>query len=295
MHRFLAAILLLLTMTSQLYAQMTSDYLILQDIGPYKLDRPEKLLPGRPPTGGPEIYANSPGVVGPADHFSIDHADTTYSVMYIGGNGIPSPTVMVTDHTDPVDSRKWLLHEVDKEFRTYYGIPDPSYIIKTIDGNTIYTFGTAGWDYRWISGNEVIMIEYHDTQMVKPEPLEVVRAYLVKHPSTLPAITMKELYSNSNKTTWIKDEMDRRLWLCDKWFYQLQLGKVQQNQVYQESVKSMNIFLDYREKYYRVKAEDGKNILSKYLMENNGTGVKAKLKEYKDWWTAHKGDSISIQ
>lgn len=32
-----------------------ADYLILQDIGPYRVDRPEKSLPGEPPSGGPNL------------------------------------------------------------------------------------------------------------------------------------------------------------------------------------------------------------------------------------------------
>ena len=39
--------------TTLVFAQNTSDYLILQDIGLYKLDKPEKYLPGEPPSGGP--------------------------------------------------------------------------------------------------------------------------------------------------------------------------------------------------------------------------------------------------
>ena len=88
--------------------------------------------------------------------------------------------------------------------------------------------------------------------------------------------------------------MDRRLWLCDKWFMQLQLRKVEEKQVYQESVKSMNIFLDYREKYFGIKAADEKNLLAGYLNTNNGTGIKAKLKEYKDWWVVNKDKSINL-
>ncbi len=291
MYWLLTAILFVLPLTPQtIFAQTTSDYLILQDIGPYKLDRPEKMLPGRPPIGGPETY-DSPGIVGPTDHFSLDHTDKTYKVMYIGGNGIPSPTVFVTKHSGS-DSDKWLLHELDIEFHNYYGVP--KYYLKNVGGNTIYVYGAGGRDYRWVSGNKVIMIEYHDSQLTKPEPIEIIQAYLAKHPSTLPAITMKEINSTANKTTWIKDEMDRRLWLCDKWFYQLQLGKVQQTQVYQESVKSMNIFLDYREKYYGIKAADEKNLLGSYLSANNGTDIKAKLTEYKNWWSVHKGDAINI-
>jgi hypothetical protein len=264
-------------------SQETANYLILNDIGEYKF-RPKRMT---------ETYGNS-GVLIPADHFDMDHNDTIYGARYVHPVTILGVEVQVTCHTDPNDSLRWLLHEVDKEFRTYYGIPDPSYIIKTIDGNTIYTFGSAGWDYRWISGNKIIMIEYHDTQMEKPEPLEVVRAYLAKHPSTLPTITMKELYSNSNKISWIKDEMDRRLWLCDKWFMQLQLKKAEEKQVYQQSAKSMNIFLDYREKYYGIKAVDEKNLLAGYLSANNGTGIKAKLTEYRNWWSVNKEKAISL-
>ena len=130
--------------------------------------------------------------------------------------------------------------------------------------------------------------------MTKPEPLELVQAYLAKHPSTLATMTSADLRTTANKAAWIKDEMDRRLWLCDKWFMQLQLRKIEEKQVYQESVKSMNTFLDYREKYYGIKATDEKNLLAGYLAQNNGTGIKAKLTEYKNWWTVNKDKAINL-
>ena len=88
--------------------------------------------------------------------------------------------------------------------------------------------------------------------------------------------------------------MERRLWLGDKWFYQLQLGKVQQGETFQQAAKSMNIFLDYREKYFGMKAIDEKNLLTGYLSQNNGTGIKAKLDEYKKWWAVNKGNAINL-
>ena len=88
--------------------------------------------------------------------------------------------------------------------------------------------------------------------------------------------------------------MDRRLWLCDKWFYQLQLGKVQLAPVLQEAVKHMGVFLHHREKYYGIKAADEKNLLDNYLMQNNGTGIKAKLTEYKNWWAVNKDKAITL-
>ena len=272
------------------YAAAT-DYLILQDIGSYKLFTG---ITGRVFSGPPSKFSqtNTGGVLDASGHFL--EGDVSYEASYTEPSSKwPFIDVEVTKHSGG-DADKWLLHEVNREFRTYYGIPDPSYIIKTINGNTIYTFGSAGWDYRWVSGDKVIMIEYHDAQMAKAEPLEVVQAYLAKHPSTLPAITMQDLYSAANKTTWIKDEMDRRLWLCDKWFYQLQLGKVQQSDALQAAVKSMNVFLDYRTKYFGIKAADEKNLLVSYLSTNNGAGIKNKLVEYKAWWAANKGKQINL-
>lgn len=269
-------------------AGSVSDYLIMQDIGPYKLEAPQKVVGGY--IGGPRVFDGA-GAIAPTGHFYLDHTDKTYEAYYEGGSTLSSATVQITKHTNS-DSDKWLLHELDIEFHNYYGTPE--YYLKNIDGNTIYVYGAGGRDYRWLSGNKVIMIEYHDSQLTKPEPIEVIQAYLAKHPSTLPAITMKDLMVKANRAAWIKDEMDRRLWLCDKWFYQLQLKKVEEKKTYQESVKSMNIFLDYREKYYTIKAADEKNLLASYLSSNNGTGIKAKLTEYKNWWAVNKDKAINL-
>ncbi len=255
-----------------------SDCLILQGIGNYH-------------SSGKGRCGNGAGLLGAAAHFSEDHIDTTCRTGYYFTAQDLAVSVQVTKHAGS-DSDKWLLHELDIEFRNYYG--KPGYYLKTIDGNIVYVYGAGGRDYRWLSGNKVVMIEYHDAQLTKPEPVEVIQAYLVKHPSTIPAITMNDLNSAAKKTAWIKDEMDRRLWLCDKWFLQITLKKAEEKQVYQESVKSMNIFLDYREKYFGVKAMDDKNLLAGYLNTNNGTGIKTKLTEYKNWWTVNKAGSISL-
>ena len=56
----------------------------------------------------------------------------------------------------------------------------------------------------------------------------------------------------------------------------------------------MQVFLNYREKYYGIKALDDKKLLSDYLMQNNGTGIRNKLKEYKDWWNINKTGAINL-
>ena len=291
-HILFCAITSSMLSTALFAADDVSTYLILSDISQYKrlvqtrdaYSHKLKTIPG---------YTNHPGAgfVAGADHFIADHADMTYETTY--QNDVSGIDVEVTKHPGS-DSDKWLAHELDMAFRDYYGIPSKAYIPRLIDGQTIMVDAVGGRNYRWISGNKVIMIEYHGSLRTMPEPLEVVQAYLAKHPSTLPPMTIQELRSAAKKTTWIKDEMDRRLWLCDKWFMQLQLKKVEEKQVYQESVKSMNIFLDYREKYYTIKAADEKNLLASYLNTNNGTGIKAKLAEYKNWWTVNKDKAISL-
>jgi hypothetical protein len=270
-----------------------SDCLITSDIGKLSFESQDARM------------GDGSGVVGMAGHFNKDHTDTVCTGEYSNINEIRGLSeeeayekiftviVQVTKHAGS-DSDKWLLHEVDREFRNYYGLPGNSFGPRQINGQTIIENLVAGGSYRWVSGNKVIVIEYHDSQMTRPEPIEVIQAYLAKHPSTMPSFTLGDLRSNAYKTTWIKDEMDRRLWLCDKWLYQLQLQKVQQADAFQAAVKSMNIFLDYREKYFGVKAADEKNMLAGYLNTNNGTKIKAKLDEYKSWWTANKDSAISL-
>jgi hypothetical protein len=260
--------------------QDASNYLIISDIGSF-------VVSGDPSVG------KGPGILASANHFYRDHTDMVYEIDYFNLQTRVGPEVQITQHAGS-DSDKWLLHELNRDFRNYYGIPGRSYGPRVINGQTILEDLVGGGHYRWISGSKVISIEYRDAQMTKPEPIEVIQAYLAKHPSTLTGMTLTQLRSTEYKTTWIKDEMDRRLWLCDKWFMQLQLKKIEEKQVYQESVKSMNIFLDYREKYYGMKAADEKNLLAGYLTQNNGTGIKAKLKEYKDWWVVNKDKQISI-
>jgi hypothetical protein len=260
------------------YSQNALDTLVCQDIGSFK-----KLEC---------VCRAGSGILVPAGHFGKDHKDMDCDVTYYSAPHKMTITADVTRHADPPEAIKWLFHEMDKDFRSYYGTPEPGYSIRNLDGNTIYTFASAGWNYRWISGNNVIMLEYHDTGMKKPEPIEVVRAYLAKYPSPLSTMSTQELRNASNETKWIKDEMDRRLWLCNKWLLNPSVRKDGQIQVREEALDSMNIFLNYRERYFGINAADEKNLLAGYYISNNSAGLKAKLMEYRDWWTANKDKKI---
>ena len=62
---------------------------------------------------------------------------------------------------------------------------------------------------------------------------------------------------------WIKEEMERRLWLCEMWFQHLDEGKSELYETLQEVVDySLKEFLNYREKYYKKNAEKEKRALS---------------------------------
>ena len=265
------------------FAQGLENYIMQNDIGDYKF-RPK-------PTK--EIYGNS-GVVISADHFDEDHDDISYVTRYIKPDPILGVDVQVTQHTGG-DSDRWLLHELDAEFRNYYGIPGLSFTIKSIDGNSVYVFSAGGRDYRWISGNKVIRIDYTALQMsTKPEPLEIVKAYLAKHPSSMQPIALLELRGNANVTKWIKDEIDRRLWLCDKWNAQFQSGGVTQADLIYNLARSMGVFLNYRQKYYSVAAEADLKLLSGYQENKDIASIQTKLSEYKGWWSSNKARSISL-
>ena len=268
---------LMVAISISAYAQTVADYLIDADIGQYS-----RSYPGGCPKGS--------GVIAGAGHFRIDHTDYACDIRYFNEAIDLGVEVQVTQHAGG-DSDRWMQHEVEMTYqkaRTFgasYAAPNP---IKDVSVNRIYFM----WGhYKWVSNNVVVSIEFTDLTGSKPEPLEVVQAYLQKFPSTIPTTLVLD---NAHKIQWIKDEMERRLWLCDKWFMQLQLGKVDEKQVYQESVKSMNIFLDYREKYYGMAAAPEKNFLAGYLNTNNGTGIRTKLTEYKTWWQANKSAAISL-
>ncbi len=253
------------------------DLLVLQDIDGYK-------FMGK---GG----GKGSGMISATGHFNEDHQDESYGALYFSGGNEIGVKVEVTQHAGG-DSDKWLLHEVDISFRNYYGIPSLTYDFETIAGNTILISSVAGYSYRWLSGNKVVVIAYTDLEMKKPQPTEIVRAYLAKHPSTLPPMTLTDLRSAEYKTTWIKDEMERRLWLCDKWL--TQIGKADLYKILSTVTDDMGVFLDYRQKYYGISGKDDKMVLIGYLTAKGETSIKNKLAGYRAWWNANKTKAINL-
>jgi hypothetical protein len=280
-NRIIAVLMLVIALPKSGFTGTVADYLILQDIGQYK-------FMGK---GG----GQGSGIVSATGHFRTDHTDVSYSGMYFNEVSEIGVNVEVSKHAGS-DSDKWLLHEAERGFRdtdNMEACTDEDSMVRVLNSNKIFFYGGGVVGYRWISNNVVVNIQYTNLGGPKPEPLEVVKAYLSKFPSSI-SMADAEFKAKAHNEKWIRDEMDRRLWLCDKWFYQLQMKMVEDEQVYQESVKSMNVFLDYREKYYGIKVADEKNLIAGYLNNNNGTGIKAKLDEYKKWWVVNKEKGISL-
>ena len=155
---------------------------------------------------------------------------------------------------------------------------------------TIYFMADWGGHYRWLNNNVVVDISYTDLYKQKPEPLEVVKAYLAKFPSTIPSMTI----DNTHNILWIKDEIDRRLWLCDKWNLQFQAGKATQKDLIYNLVRSMKVFLNFRQKYFSVAAQADLDLLSGYQRNNDIASLQTKLSEYKGWWEKNKGKGITL-
>lgn len=278
---------------SVVYGQDAAEYIILQDIGQYQfITETSDFITGEPKTIPGYIKFKGPGLIAAAGHFYEDHQDITFETNYVK-LGVMSVSVQVTRHAG-VDSDQWLLHEVERDFRDYWGLPGDSYVMREINGHIIMAAGTGGWVYRWISNNTIVHIEYTDLQMEKPEPIDIVDAYLTKYPSTLVARTSAELRTDESRTQWIKDEMSRRLWLCEKWFTWQAGGNVEMVEALGEVVDHLEEFLDYRQRYFGMNADQEKMDLIAAKRVNGDVAIKAKLTQYKQWWEGHKGDSITL-
>ena len=274
------ACIMIVSMGQLAYGQDISEYLIVNDIGGFRASK-------NPSEG------QGPGILIATGHFYQDHQDITYETGYFNLTTRVGPDVQVTRHAG-VDSDQWLLHEVEMDFRENYGTPGDCYVMRQIDGNTIMADGIGGWFYRWVSNNTVINIQYNDSQMTKPEPLEVVRAYLAKYPSTLSLMTSADLREDANRAKWIKDEMGRLLWLCDRWFIWQSGGNISIGDALEKVVKYLSYFLDYRQKCYSISSDEAKTELEAALRSGDNTLISARLNDYKQWWEGHKGDTITL-
>ena len=185
---------------------------------------------------------------------------------------------------------QWLLHEVEDGFRDSNLLEDHVHnetIIRNISGNSIIYFEYGGRVYSWLSVNNVV-IKIDGGAVTNPEPIEIVQAYLAKYPSTI-MLTNAELKSHAHSVLWLRDEMERRVWLAEKW---VPLAKTDASKI-DNVVKSLKIFLKYREKYLGKSAKTDLADDYKFKQAGDVASLEKKVISLRKWWNDHKTDSLS--
>lgn len=140
--------------------------------------------------------------------FGLDHDDVTYRISYFNLQAEFGIRAQATQHAGS-ESDQWLLHEVERGFRdpdVLDAAPAEHTSIREINGNKIFFHGAGIIRYRWLSNNVFVNIQYSVISGDKPEPLEIIQAYLAKHPSTI-TLNNAEFQSTTHSEQWIKDEM----------------------------------------------------------------------------------------
>lgn len=259
-----------------------SDYLILQDIGRYKFITQTPEFHGKTTTIPGYVVGNVPWFLQDAHHFNLETEDITYEIDY--SNIVE---VQVTQHAGG-DSDKWLLHNLGNRLSYKSGC-----YIRNIDGNNIFYSGENYLNgstkiYRWLHNNVTINITLYPA-FKNPEPIEVVKAYLHKFPSTIPSTLVLDRAYEEN---WNKDEMERNLWLCDKWFSKL--GEVELDKVVYEVVFSMNSFLILREISFGISGVKEEKIIWEYRKNQDISALKNKVIEYRNWFNANREKNIRL-
>lgn len=259
-----------------------SDYLILQSIGEYH-------------NSGKGKCGEGSGIIAATGHYGEDHSDLTCRTGYYNKGQDLAISIVVTQHAGS-ESDRWLLHEVEDGIRDSENLEEKIHDgggIREIDGNKIFYYSHPTWGggyYRWISNTKKVVYINYSGNKGKPEPLEVVRAYLQRFPSS---ITYTDAYikSRAHNEEWLRDEMERRIWLSEKW---MGLIKAQSKPEELDRVrKHLEVFLKYREKYLGVKVTQ-KEVEGLERVEESGdvVGMEGKVKGYREWWESNRSKPL---
>jgi hypothetical protein len=256
-----------------------ADYLITNDIVAY-----QKFTKG----GSSGDYLDATG------HFSEVNEEAAYGIIYLSKQYHMRVNANVSVHGG-TDNDRWLLHEVEKRFRAEElgNQIESGASIRAIGSYTIFFYEhptLGGADYQWISANNIVVSVSCNAcnEPGKPEPLEVVQAYLAKHPSTI-TLTDAQLKSHAHSVQWLRDEMERRVWLAEKW---LPLAKGDNSKV-ENVVDNLIEFLKYRDKYLGKSGKNDAIELGKYNNNKDIESLEKKLKSLREWWNDHKTESLS--
>lgn len=275
--RIFLAIVLQLSLSTNLSAQENlNEYLVMHNIGSYEIykgyqDRGMLI-------GSPEMKNMGNDIEGRYESYrAIYSIDEEHAV----------PKVEIQIH----QNTQWLEHNLQREFRDTVddetlGLRFPSAIVKKLVNSRLFNTRSGGGRYAWLHNNLWIEINYTDLQLVEPEPLEVVEAYLQKWPPTYPTEATKLIAGTEQ---WIKDEMEYLLWVSDRWFAQYDAGKETLKEAMWEVKDKLDDFLRYRAKYFDEDLDE-----ERIAIKNaNESTLRTKLKEYQQWLAENKDKSLS--
>ena len=269
-----------------------SDFLILEDIGEYKLSfETMDLILLRTKKGPGYVVKSSSGYLLPS-HCIIDHQDITFTATYFNPKDHRLwVKVDVTKHQGG-DSDRWLANELESAFWGAQGIS-----LRNIDGNHIFIkeeteYSTTSEknvtvltlykkiEYGWLSGNIVVRFQYHQYEKEYGPP-QLLSKYLKKHPSTI-SLTVEDASSKYHERQYLHDKMKRQLWLGNKWRSQAENGVIEADEGMALMVKQMFLFLNTREKVLGIKAEKEKMKLWKLLESKDKDSITNILSAYQE-------------
>lgn len=291
MNRMIGVLLVVSCLfATQAMAETISDFLIIKDIGLYKLEKPFITPRGQVVGGGQPTTSR--------DGNEAEGYFTSYTIGYDGGEGYAGPDVEISVY----DSTQWLAHEIEQSFRDNetgtLGLLTDGTVLRKFDANRVYMIAIGGESFKWLSGNILVKISHVDLQAEKPEPLEVVKAYLQKYPSTI-SMTDAQLKNQDHTKQWIKEEFDRLLWASDRWVTLIQETDPKRKEKLTEAAENLTEFARYRRVYFKPlfsdpMAEDIQLLEAAHMRPDQEEFIRAKLTEYKEWWASHKSESISL-
>ncbi len=272
-----------------------NDYLILQDIGDYKLRTYRNISF----TENKRINNNYILKIGvepfEGGHYIPDHKDIAYITEYSRERIKRQPSddsrskrlrficncgdvdINIVRHMGG-ESDKWLQHELVEEF--IRGEDGKEKILTTdINGNKVFTMTKCGFalqdvTYGWLHNNVIIKIKCDREIGYKTTPTEIISAYLKKFPSTIQPVDIKK---------WKRDRTEYELWLGKKWMKQIKNAEPLDDKILTIALKHIFLYLNFREEEYGKKAIDDKKKLWKLYLAKDLPQINKFVADNEKW------------
>lgn len=261
-----------------------NNYLILQDIGDYKLRKKRKniltkqikITPGYTIKVGKGVGYHERGILA-GGHLMPDHEDVFYKAEYT--KDIDNDAYVFVVRHNGGESDKWLQFELVGRFMA--GKQGKEKILTAdIDGNKVLTNIKRDYTqyedvtYGWLHNDVVITILYDRKIGQTNKPSEIISAYLKKFPSTIQPVDIKK---------WKQDRVVYTLWLGKKWLEQIENIELVNDKILRVAMSEMFSYLRFREEQYNIKALDDKKKLWKLYLAKDLPQINKFVADNEQW------------